>query len=207
MPRGCSGASGWPPKPSAFSCCRTPWRSRRDRPGARLSAISHGKRTRNPSADGKITQTAETYRNEMEARNWCDFDDLVIRAADALEADAGTRAQVREWYPWVCVDEYQDVDEQQVPPDPADRAARRQHLRHRRPRPGRLRLPGRGPAVLLGVHRTLPGVPDGAAQPQLPFRPQHRLAFVAGHGRGGLGRSVGPGARRRPQPRHPPRSP
>ena len=81
---------------------------------ARLSAISHGKRTSMPSADGKITQAAETYRNEMEARNWCDFDDLVIRAADALEADAGTRAQVREWYPWVCVDEYQDVDEQQV---------------------------------------------------------------------------------------------
>ena len=44
------------------------------------------------------------------------------------------------------------------PAHPADRPARRQHLRHRRPRPGHLRLPGRGPTVLLGVHpNTTPG--------------------------------------------------
>ena len=81
---------------------------------SRLSAISHSKRTGTPSADAKLTQATETYRQGMETRNWCDFDDLVIRAADALGADAGTRAQVREQYPWVCIDEYQDVDEQQV---------------------------------------------------------------------------------------------
>ena len=81
---------------------------------ARLSAISHARRTGTPSADEKITQAAETYRSGMETRNWCDFDDLVLRAADALECDAESRARVRERYPWVCIDEYQDVDEQQV---------------------------------------------------------------------------------------------
>ena len=81
---------------------------------ARLSAISHARRTGTPSADEKLTQAAETYRSGMETRNWCDFDDLVLRAADALECDAESRARVRERYPWVCIDEYQDVDEQQV---------------------------------------------------------------------------------------------
>ena len=81
---------------------------------ARLSAISHARRTGTPPADEKLTQAAETYRSEMETRNWCDFDDLVLRAADALECDAESRARVRERYPWVCIDEYQDVDEQQV---------------------------------------------------------------------------------------------
>ena len=81
---------------------------------AGLSAISHGRRTGTPSADARLAQATETYRSEMETRNWCDFDDLVIRAADALEADPETRAQVRQQYPWVCIDEYQDVDEQQV---------------------------------------------------------------------------------------------
>ena len=81
---------------------------------AHLSAISHARRTGTPSADEKLTQAAETYRSGMETRNWCDFDDLVLRAADALECDAESRARVRERYPWVCIDEYQDVDEQQV---------------------------------------------------------------------------------------------
>ncbi len=81
---------------------------------ARQSAISQGKRTGAPSADEKLAQAWEAYRHEMETRNWCDFDDLVIRAADALERDPGVREQVRQRYPWVCIDEYQDVDEQQV---------------------------------------------------------------------------------------------
>jgi len=91
---------------------------------ARLSGISRGKRTGAPATDEKLAQAWEAYRREMETRNWCDFDDLVIRAADALEFDDESRAKVRQRYPWVCIDEYQDVDEQQarlirqiVPPD------------------------------------------------------------------------------------------
>ena len=81
---------------------------------ARLSAISQGKRTGAPCADEKLAQAWEAYRRDMETRNWCDFDDLVIRAADALEADTAVRDHARQQYPWVCIDEYQDVDEQQV---------------------------------------------------------------------------------------------
>ena len=81
---------------------------------ARLSGISRAKRTGAPAEDQQLAQAWEAYRREMETRNWCDFDDLVIRAADALEFDDESRAKVRQRYPWVCIDEYQDVDEQQV---------------------------------------------------------------------------------------------
>ncbi len=81
---------------------------------SRLSAISHGRRTGTPAADAGLAHAWEVYRHEMETRNWCDFDDLVIRAADALEADPEIRGQWRQRHPRVCIDEYQDVDEQQV---------------------------------------------------------------------------------------------
>ncbi len=91
---------------------------------AHLSAISHARRTGASVAGDKLPHAWEAYRRAMETRNWCDFDDLVIRAADALENDPAVRGQVRRQYPWVCIDEYQDVDEQQarlirqlVPPD------------------------------------------------------------------------------------------
>ena len=80
----------------------------------RLSAISHARRTRTPATDEEPDDVLEAYENAMEARNLCDFDDLVIRAADALETDPALRAQYRERYRWVSIDEYQDVDRQQV---------------------------------------------------------------------------------------------
>ncbi len=81
---------------------------------SRLQAISHARRTGAPPGDKMLAQAAQAYAQGMETRNWCDFDDLVIRAADALESDPETRSQVRQRYPRVCIDEYQDVDEQQV---------------------------------------------------------------------------------------------
>ena len=80
----------------------------------RLSAISHARRTRTPPADAALDEALETYRQEMEVRNWCDLDDLVIRAADALESTPALQEQYRQRYRWVSIDEYQDVDEQQV---------------------------------------------------------------------------------------------
>ena len=83
-----------------------------------LSALSHAKRTRtsptDKKLDKKLSDAYESYRREMEARNLVDFDDLVIRAADALESDPTLQADYRQRYQWVCIDEYQDVDEQQV---------------------------------------------------------------------------------------------
>ena len=99
---------------------------------ALLTAVSRAKRSRAlpPAAataaagDERRREAFEAYAKEMELRNWVDFDDLVIRAADALESDPTLRARYQERYPWVSIDEYQDVDEQQarlvkqlVPPD------------------------------------------------------------------------------------------
>ena len=82
-----------------------------------LTAISKAKRTRTPPADngpGGAFEAFQAYERAMEARNLCDFDDLVIRAADALESDPAIRARYRQRWRWISVDEYQDVDEQQV---------------------------------------------------------------------------------------------
>ena len=80
----------------------------------RLSAISRAKRTAVSPSEEVPGEVLEAYERAMEARNLCDFDDLVARAADALESDPGIRAQYRRRYRWISVDEYQDVDEQQV---------------------------------------------------------------------------------------------
>ena len=79
----------------------------------RLSSISRAKRAGATSDDG-TGEMLEAYESAMDAENLCDFDDLVIRAADSLESDPELRALYRRRYPWVSVDEYQDVDEQQV---------------------------------------------------------------------------------------------
>ena len=92
---------------------------------ALLAAVSRAKRSRSraalapsparaPAGDEKRREAFEAYAKEMELRNRVDFDDLVIRAADALESDPTLRERYRERYPWVSIDEYQDVDEPQA---------------------------------------------------------------------------------------------
>lgn len=46
-------------------------------------------------------------------QNWVDFDDLVVLAADLLEADGAIAAQWRGRFTHIVADEFQDVDEQQ----------------------------------------------------------------------------------------------
>ena len=79
-----------------------------------LAAISRAKRTAAPPAGDGASEAEEAYRREMELRNRIDFDDVVIRAADVLASDPGVRAEYRRRHPFVSVDEYQDVDAQQV---------------------------------------------------------------------------------------------
>ena len=89
---------------------------------AHLAAISRTRRTADsPDASGDpaaagagASEVAETYRREMELRNWVDFDDLVVRAADVLESAPEVRAEYRRRHPFVSVDEYQDIDAQQA---------------------------------------------------------------------------------------------
>ena len=88
---------------------------------ARLAAISHARRiAAAPPADGETgrageaNEAEEAYRSRMETRNLIDLDDLVIRAADVLESEPPVREEYRRRHPFVSVDEYQDVDAQQV---------------------------------------------------------------------------------------------
>ena len=81
---------------------------------SQLAAISRARRTAAvPEADGP-GEAEEAYRREMEIRNWIDFDDLVVRAAEVLESEPSIRSEYRRRHPFVSVDEYQDVDAQQV---------------------------------------------------------------------------------------------
>jgi len=54
------------------------------------------------------------YAELMAARGAIDFDDMVVRACDLLETDAGVRARWQARFAHVCVDEFQDVDAAQL---------------------------------------------------------------------------------------------
>ena len=56
----------------------------------------------------------ETYVDLLRARGALDFDDLVVRAADLLEADPRLRLRWQSRFLHVCVDEFQDVDAAQL---------------------------------------------------------------------------------------------
>ena len=79
-----------------------------------LSAISHLKRTQSTPDDAQLAEAYRLYQEALEHHNVVDYDDLIGRAADVLESEPGLKAAYRERYHWVCIDEYQDVDEQQV---------------------------------------------------------------------------------------------
>ena len=68
--------------------------------------------------------TDDRYRDVLRERGLVDFDDLIAVPLALLEADPDLAAAYRDRFRWVCVDEYQDVDESQyrllrqlVPPD------------------------------------------------------------------------------------------
>ncbi len=79
-----------------------------------LATISHAKRTQTTPEAAKLAHACETYQCELALRNLVDYDDLVSLAADVLETQPDLQASHRQRYPWVFIDEYQDVDEQQV---------------------------------------------------------------------------------------------
>jgi DNA helicase II / ATP-dependent DNA helicase PcrA len=56
----------------------------------------------------------DEYQALLAARGAVDFDDLVVGAADALEADVALRLRWQSRFSHVCVDEFQDVDAAQL---------------------------------------------------------------------------------------------
>ncbi|MBN1672931.1 MAG: UvrD-helicase domain-containing protein [Kiritimatiellae bacterium] len=90
-----------------------------------LSAISRLKRAGNTAEPGSETAgILDRYQAELRAACLLDFDDLIGLSVHLLEADPALADRYRAAFPWVSVDEYQDVDERQyrlvrllVPPD------------------------------------------------------------------------------------------
>lgn len=71
------------------------------------AAVSLAKRT------SRMDDLAERYDKALRAAGLVDFDDLVVLPVRLLESRPDLVAYYRDRFRWICVDEYQDVDEQQ----------------------------------------------------------------------------------------------
>lgn len=77
-----------------------------------LQKISRLKRNRQePGAD--VSAAWALLERETETHGWLDYDDLLLRSLTLLQADPGLQTLYRERYPWISIDEYQDIDELQ----------------------------------------------------------------------------------------------
>jgi DNA helicase II / ATP-dependent DNA helicase PcrA len=79
-----------------------------------LGDVSRAKRTGEIGALLASDGNAAALARALDERALLDFDDLVARTAGLLERDETVRAAVHGRYRFVSVDEYQDVDAQQV---------------------------------------------------------------------------------------------
>ncbi len=75
-------------------------------------------------ASPRIGPALAAYHRLMAERGWLDFDDLILLSVRLLAEHPDIRDQLRARYPWISIDEYQDLDAGQyrlvkllVPPD------------------------------------------------------------------------------------------
>lgn len=66
-----------------------------------------------PDSASDQFQALERYRGAMRSRALLDFDDLIGLALELLERHPDLATHYRERYPWISIDEYQDIDAQQ----------------------------------------------------------------------------------------------
>ncbi len=78
-----------------------------------LKAISRLKRTGLKPDDAEAAAALAACRQLAMERNWVDFDDLVGLAVGILETNAQLAALWQNRFSYLCVDEFQDVDEPQ----------------------------------------------------------------------------------------------
>jgi DNA helicase-2/ATP-dependent DNA helicase PcrA len=78
-----------------------------------LKAVSLMKRTGREPEDADAALALATCRRLGREQNWVDFDDLVALSVAILETDAQAAAGWQNRFCYICVDEFQDVDEQQ----------------------------------------------------------------------------------------------
>ena len=63
--------------------------------------------------DETLTGDRAALRAELAARGLVDVDELIGRAARLLRDEPAVTAALRDRWPWISVDEYQDLDEEQ----------------------------------------------------------------------------------------------
>ncbi len=63
-----------------------------------------------PRFGPELASCARAYREALDRRDALDFDDLLLETVRALREDPGFLASVRERFPWITVDEYQDIN-------------------------------------------------------------------------------------------------
>jgi DNA helicase II / ATP-dependent DNA helicase PcrA len=81
-----------------------------ERDGRRLiAALGTGHRL----DDGTLAGDRAALRAELAARGLADVDELIGRAARLLRDEPAVTAALRDRWPWISVDEYQDLDEDQ----------------------------------------------------------------------------------------------
>ena len=78
-----------------------------------LKAISQLKRTGREPDDAEAASALAACRRLGMEQNWLDFDDLVGLSVGILETDTQLAALWQNRFSYVCVDEFQDVDEPQ----------------------------------------------------------------------------------------------
>lgn len=78
-----------------------------------LKTISILKRTGMPAEDEETAAALAACRRLSMKENWVDFDDLVGLPVAILQTNATIAARWRKRFAYLCVDEFQDVDEQQ----------------------------------------------------------------------------------------------
>jgi uncharacterized protein (TIGR00375 family) len=66
-----------------------------------------------PAADAELADVAGRYDKALRAKDLVDFDDLIALPVLLFTGEPDILAEYRARWPWLCVDEYQDVDELQ----------------------------------------------------------------------------------------------
>ncbi len=77
-----------------------------------LQRFSTARRTGDP--DGDLAGPLDAYLRGLRDRGWVDFDDLILLTVELLEGRPEVAAAWRDRHPHLSIDEYQDVDAQQV---------------------------------------------------------------------------------------------
>ncbi|MET0135983.1 MAG: UvrD-helicase domain-containing protein [Kibdelosporangium sp.] len=80
---------------------------------ARLAAAAAGELPIGEEIDGDLIGLVERYDKAMHVRDLVDFDDLLSMPVTLLSRQIELVEHYRARFPWICVDEYQDVDELQ----------------------------------------------------------------------------------------------